>query len=242
MLLACTDNAPTSQTQSVIPTTNPVSWYAGYKLPALLEQNIVLESQADVATLLDKKWYAEFNVKQIDISDKTYTVSSCSDLTKLDTVKLNTLREKENAPFMELLVMCKATKAIVNAKPSQQSFIQHLTFDKTLPNTLPKSIGLIISDVESKRKLQDQTLTSWSDINTISSITDLGQNHSTYVHNDGSQQELELVAKGDFNGDGIEDFLLTSRDSMQGGSYSATRLFLFSKLSNESGITELTNI
>ena len=67
----------------------------------------------------------------------------------------------------------------------------------------------------------------------------LGPFQASYHHHEGGTQELALVAKGDFNGDGIEDMLITSRDSVEGGSYRAIRLFLLTRISASSAITVL---
>jgi len=238
-LIGCSNNEDTNLNQTETSKKKPVSLYTGYKLPSLLEQSSKPVTLSEITTLLDKKWYAEFNVIQVDVEDKTYTLSTCNSLQSINTKKLNTVRENESAPFLDVLVMCKATKLIAKAKASQKSFLESFTLDETLPKNLPASIGMVISDTESKRNAKNTNLKYWYQVNTITNIIKQGQNHVTYILNDGSQQELELVAKGDFNGDSIEDILITSRDTVQGGSYSATRLFLLTKHSVTGDILSL---
>jgi len=141
---------------------------------------------------------------------------------------------------MELVVMCQATRHIVNGKASAQTFLKNFVFDKTLPDKLPKKIAMVTSVTEYARLFNDNNIKYWSQVIKITKIDKKDAGHALY-HNVGGSQELELVAKGDFNGDNIEDILLTSRDSVEGGSYSAIRLFMFTKLSNDGDIILLSN-
>ena len=93
----------------------------------------------------------------------------------------------------------------------------------------------MISESEQARLNKDKSIKYWKDVNKIIKVDELGPFHANYQHS-GGIQELELVAKGDFDGDQIEDMLLTSRDSVKEGSYSAIRLFMITRTSEASAV------
>ncbi len=233
LLFSCSDEKGIQQTAKA--TSLSVRWHSGYKMSDLLAQTVKISNIDDIKVLLDKKWYAEFSVISPASPDKIITLSTCRSYLDNNDKQLNTVRERDNAAFMEIAAMCEATEFIANGKSSKQTFLASLLFDSQLPDKLPAQLALVISEAESTKLLNIKKIKYWSHINKITNIANHNINHATYTH-DGGSQELELVAKGDFNGDGIEDMLLTSRDSVEGGTYSATRLFMFTKLSKDAAI------
>lgn len=233
LLFSCSDEKGIQQAAKA--TSLSVSWYSGYKMPDLLVQSVKITNIDDIKALLAKKWYAEFPAISLVSPDKIITLSSCRTYLDNSGKQLNTVRERDNAAFMEITAMCVATEFIVNGKLSKQTFLSGLLFDNKLPDKLPAQLALVISEAESAKLLNNKKIKYWSHINKITSVSKNSINHATYTHDSGSQ-ELELVAKGDFNADGIEDMLLTSRDSVEGGTYSATRLFVLTKLSKDVAI------
>jgi hypothetical protein len=217
----------------------PVSWYSGYKLPELLAESASIASHSDVGSLLNKTWYAAFQLTDPTEPQTVLSLSSCADYFKHATQPLHTVQERDNAAFMEVVVMCNATKFIAKAIPAKQSFLSNLVFDATLPEKLPAQFAMVISVSERDMQLHDKSLKYWSQVNKITAVETNSPIQVTYRH-DGGAQEVELVAKGDFNADGVEDVMLTSRDSVEDGSYSAIRLFTLTKLANDGDIKILS--
>ena len=103
---------------------------------------------------------------------------------------------------------------------------------------VPATIALVVSPTERARLNADQSRKRWADVTPITQVGTLNPFRANYRHADGAQ-ELALVAKGDFNGDAIEDALMTSRDSVDNGSYGAVRLFLVTRTSATGDVTVL---
>lgn len=227
------------KTESAHPVSQPaaVTISSGYVLPTLLAEPMAKVDATMLPDLLKRKWYAEFNVYEESQPKTTFTLSNCEQYLSHSKQKLWTVVEKENAPFMELAVMCRATQAMLAAKKVEKSFLQDIQFDPTLPDKLPAKFAMVISLAEQQRLAADTSKKLWRDVLKITKTEITGEKHAKYSH-DGGMQELEQVARGDFNGDGIEDMLITSRDSVEGGSYSAIRLFMVTKKS-EAGAVEL---
>jgi len=233
-LTACAEKIPEQHANTL-----PVKVYSGMQLGALLNQAITSNNVADIKTMLKKDWYSAVNVKSLKQPGSTYAIKSCTEYFKLSDKTLTTVRENESSAFTEFALMCEAAKVIIEAKPSKLSFLDDLKFDKQLPNKLPKQIAMVISTTESKKLNANSKLVSWADVNKINKVNIINNVKAIY-HHQGSAQEIELMAKGDFNGDGIEDMLISSRDSVVGGSYSALRVYQVTKLNNQAGL-EVTN-
>ena len=126
---------------------------------------------------------------------------------------------------MEIALLCQATRPIVNAEPASKSGPLKLSFDESLPARPPAAVAMVISTSERNRMLENQAIKTWTQVNQIESVSTDSAYHAKYKHSGGTQ-ELALVASGDFNHDGVEDFLISSRDSVENGSYSAIRMFI----------------
>jgi len=235
-LTACAEKIPKQ-----LANTLPVKVYSGLQLGALLNQAITSNNVADIKTMLNKDWYSAVNVKSLKLPGSTYAIKSCTEYFKLVDKALTTVRENESSAFAEFVLMCQAAKVIIEAKPSKHSFLDDLKFDKKLPNKLPKQIAMVISTTESKRLNENSKLVSWGDVNKINKV-DVINNVKAIYHHQGSTQEIELMAKGDFNNDGIEDMLVSSRDSVVGGSYNALRVYQVTKLNHQAGLEVINEI
>lgn len=239
--IACSEEQTAKSASGIVnasSTAIPVTWYSGYKMPELLEESVTVSGISDIRLLSNKKWYSAFTLTNPAVSTVEFTLDTCADALKHAGDQLETIPARDNSAFHEMQVMCSATKIIADAKPSKQTFWQKLIFDNKLPGMLPAQLAMVISETESLKISNDKKIKFWSQVNNISGVETIDPMHVTYKHEGGSQ-EIELVAKGDFNGDGIEDMLLTSRDSVEGGSYTAIRLFALTKLSEDAEVTML---
>lgn len=214
-----------------------VVWYSGFTLPDLLEQAVKVTSLSDISSLLEQPWYASFNVLS-ENSISPLTLSTCEEYLAISSAPISTVNEHEASAFMEIKAMCRAAQTISNAKPATRSFLSEFRFDEDLPDQLPKSLALFTSVAEGLAQTKNDSLKYWSDVNKIHAVELAGANKALYQHDAGTQQ-IELVAKGDFNSDGIEDLLISSRESVEGGTYNAIRIVGISKLSEGGKFVEL---
>lgn len=200
------------------------TWYTGFTLPEFLAEPNSARSKEDIRHMLSAPWYGEILVTKANAPGESIALSSCAQYLANPAGSLSTLREKDGTPFMALALMCRAAQEIVASQPARHSNIPPQFIDENLPRLLPPQVAMVVSEAEWKRQLADPENRSWADINRIRQSRPLSPDLTMYAHEQGSQ-EIALVARGDFNGDGMEDVLFTSRDQAEGGSYSAVRLF-----------------
>jgi|SRR5690554_3798432 len=113
---------------------------------------------------------------------------------------------------------------------SSASFVRELPFDKKLAQLLPHQIAGVISTEEKKRLDANSEVRVWSDIETIESVNQLEADVFNFK-TAGATHRLKRLALGDVNGDGIEDFMIRDDVTVDEGSYSSSRLFVFTKRS-----------
>jgi len=204
----------------------PVSWYAGFTMPDLLAGDVAVERRDEVSALLGKKWYASIDVINTRSEDES-TFSSCEEYLREATPETRALREYEMNAFVELVVMCRATELLSTAENPGTSYIPEDVLAVSSPDRFPSELAFETSRTESEKNRGDPEVRYWGDINNIDRVDILSATVVDF-YTDSGVQRVELVARGDFNGDGVEDIILTSRDSVDGGSYQHLRLFVLS--------------
>lgn len=246
LLVGVTTTASTKKTEQTKPTEvqqaeSFVSWYGGYRIQLSLAEPMKLTSVKDLAEVMKRKWNAEAKVYNEAAPDKVITLSSCEDYLTQADMRLLTVKEYENIWFTNKTTMCRATQIMLTGARPEKTYLQGLQFDKSLPGKLPVNLAMVTvmsERSEIARIKADKSLKYWQDVERITKVEELGPWHAIY-RDEGGAQELELVAKADFNGDKIEDMLITSRDSVVGGSYKDVRLFLLTKYSETGDVVLL---
>lgn len=208
----------------------PVIWNSGYKMSELLSDPIELKSKSDISSLINKQWYTEFRVTPNGTNtEKEVVIKDCSSYFGMPPNYSRTIEESEMGPYLEVAIMCQATKALSEAQSSQRTYIQTFRLEANITSILPADIAMITSTAEAEKLRTLSKNRHWSDINMPHKVEIISDTKAIY-HHDAGEQELEIVGKGDVNDDGIEDILLTSRDSTNDGSYFSIRLFALTKL------------
>lgn len=233
IILSCSNDSNTSKPEK--PAGIPVTIPDGYRPPLTIKENINITSVNNAANVLALKWDWTATVENSSKPDKYFNISNCTEYFQTTYEKITTIPYSDNTFFMRVAAFCEATRIIANATPSTKTFLDTVNFDKHLPEQLPKQMAQIISTMESKRIMANNNISTWAQVESIIKTEKIGPYHLKY-YNEGGSEELQLLAKGDFNHDGIEDMLLQINDAVEGGSYSATRLFALTRLKPEGKI------
>ena len=205
----------------------PVAWSTGFTMPELLETPIVhLEAHRDLEKLLTAPWYSGITVSQTAVEETTF--SSCNDYFNNAKPSTRTIKDDEMDAYLELTMMCEATRILINAREAKVSYLPYHTLNKEAPRLWPKEVALQISTEEARRAASNQNLITWNDVTPITRYEKKSETKSTYFHQGGSQ-EVEIVGTGDTNNDDVEDLIITVRDHTDEGSYFNIRLFVLSK-------------
>ncbi len=141
----------------------------------------------------------------------------------------------DQAIFDGWMVKCDAVRSLIGATAPKQDFLGDFTLDERGIKALPVGVAFQISR-DDERKVASIKSTGGSLGDYLGSVTlkALGkpEDRRMIVHDDsGASQLLSVLAEGDFDHDGINDLLISSNNSMTGGSYHAAHLYIVSRLS-----------
>jgi len=222
--------------KGILPATDvyPVQWFPDFAMARMLETKVSVHNQQDIKALLDKPWYMPFKLINLQ-TQEVFSADRCSQVMPMVT-QLTTYQSYEFPPFVYLTSMCTAAQAIVKARPAQYSFLSDFALDVDFPLHAPKNLAFVPSGSEWKRILQNKKIVSWADVETATFVSKKDEYQAKYELV-GAFQEFSLIARGDFNFDGIEDLLLYSMNYVVGGSYVSYHLFWLTKTDENSPIT-----
>ena len=141
------------------------------------------------------------------------------------------------AIFQARAVACVAAERVLAGRPFAFDHLGDPVFDAALPDRLPVGVASITSASEYEDALADPALRTWSDYAGPLAFEARDATSGTYREEGGGQtMTIALVARGDFNGDGIGDALLQSHEAAEGGSWRASRLFLVTQRTKDGAV------
>ncbi len=196
-------------------------WSSGFEMTDLLAETITLLSELE--NLLSASWYDVFVVTHTK-TDKNASFSDCATYLSNATTKTRTLQPNDMGPFLEIAAMCRSTEILARAEGFSQSYIPEDFLNQSSIDSFPCAFAIDVSSTESEQHANDPMIKYWGDINKLNTVEVISKERTKFTHSGGNQQ-IDLVGRGDFNGDDIEDLLLASRDFVKGGSYFNMRLF-----------------
>jgi hypothetical protein len=126
---------------------------------------------------------------------------------------------------------CLVLGELQRATPATSSHVAELKWNEHVLPLLPPQLAINISD-EWTRKANEAAARgeSWPDLDKSATAGTDGPDQIV-VQGDGFVERVILWGRGDFNGDGTEDLLVQTLDSLTGGTYRNTRLFILTRKS-----------
>ena len=164
-----------------------------------------------------------------DRNVETTTIANC--VTYLDLTKKG-FQAPKNQDWQYQLSLgaeCNALDLLRTAKPARVTYLKTFRLNKSAVNFLPPRCGPVVSkENATKITAAEERGLSWKQYERITRIQ-VQKTGELEVEGDYWEVVLDLYARGDFNGDGVEDILLRKDDSLRGGSYATTSLLLLTR-------------
>src|ERR1700677_609739 len=127
------------------------------------------------------------------------------------------------------LADCTVLGELRDAKPANRSFLSELKWDEHILQLLPPQLSISVSaEARGRAGVAAERGQSWPDFDTTVNAETEGTDQ-VIVRGNGFVQRLILWGRGDFNGDGLEDLLVQSLDTLTEGTYRNTRLFILTR-------------
>ncbi len=222
-LAAC---APVSQQ----PADEGKYLHAGFVLNEHLASSLPEVTAADLPKMLQAPWRQAFGFG--GLSGEQRQVSSCRAYGDALNAGLRPALEADYTLLAELAVMCRAACAMSDARAARESHIGTLPFNGQLPILLPADLALRASTEDHARFAAAEPEARWAEVASLKSVEIHGPEYAVYRQLSGDQV-VRLVGRGDVDGDGVEDLLLTSKDVGSDGSLLGYRLFTITRFSPE---------
>ncbi|MPW30310.1 ATPase [Agarivorans sp. B2Z047] len=211
----------------------PVYFSEYNKSTSFFMDAMTADTPADFIAMYESNWYFEASLKNNDEDSKN--VSSCSDLVSSIKNGYTSLNSYEYGYIYASNHICKSWLELSKLSSAKKSFLGDVSFDKPFAKKAPPQLALVISN-ETVERLA--TAASWNEMFPVQRVESLSSEQAIF-YSEGSIQKLTLMAKGDYNNDGIEDILLYMENSVEGGSYSSVYAYVLTRLSPNAPYTLL---
>ena len=209
-----------------------LKWFGGLSLGQMLETEIASDSIDNLKKQLTTNWYDSFALYNPSTPTDKKSIKTCTEFFSSAESHLQPVDEKDALPYMELGMMCHAVKTVTMGKNAKRSYIGQFKMDKSIVDTFPPQLANIISTEERKRILSNKKITSLGKAEKVESIQ-IENDKKVTIKEQGGSQEIELLAQGDFNDDGIADLLFLVRNSVDEGTFGSVELFALTKRRDE---------
>jgi len=166
-------------------------------------------------------------------------VSSCAQLQIHLKEGFKAISDADYAFVNAQSTICSMWQQIGKFKPYSQSFMKEVKLNKEFASMVPASFSLQISN---KQIAKAKSAASWNEASKIKKVETKSSHNATFYDDTGSIQRLTLMAKGDYNTDGIEDQLFFVENSVEGGSYSSTKAFIITRLTANGSLSLIKEI
>jgi hypothetical protein len=128
---------------------------------------------------------------------------------------------------------CFALQLLKNARPAHKTFLADLHFTANVGNLLPPDLGMVVSpDEEEEVRAADEKGISWKQYDPELRIQVHGKDEFT-AKGDLWEANVASYARGDFDGNGIEELLLRKDSALLQGTYRDHCLFILTRTSNQ---------
>ncbi|MGR5137618.1 ATPase [Vibrio sp. ED002] len=166
----------------------------------------------------------------------TESVSNCKDLATANSAGFTAAKAYEYGAFKAYLTQCQTWSEMAKLAASKRSYISKFKLDDSFPSLAPSALAFVISN-ESAEKAK--TLSTWDEADHIQRTQVASQLRAEYFDATDGFQVITIVAKGDYNADGIEDIVITKENSVLSGSYSSSHGYVLTRMSEQSLFTVL---
>jgi hypothetical protein len=184
----------------------------------------------DLAGELGAPWSIKITVKQV-VGEKIRDVDSCDSIISAYDDNFEPINSSFHTTFQNALMQCRAISIAVNMKPSNLSYITP-NLDKISVSNFPATLAFIPSKSKKSSIENDISLTNINEVTPLIDFTSQS-NYEVELKIDGGTQTIVVLAKGDVDGDQLEDLLIRVINASEKGSYRATHLFVLTKKENE---------
>ena len=215
-----------------LPASRPVA--ANELYPVWWSPVLELESLHDIDERLARKFKYPFTAyKGRGAERKSAHVDNCNSLKHWWAQGYADAVSSDRLISLYDLVGCRIIELLRRAKPARTSFVRTFMLDTEAVNYLPAMVDLepFTSRVKWQCEANEKGI-PLARASNVSKLKVIGPNEMKF-ESPGMSVGVELMARGDFNGDGLDDLVVRVRVRATGGTWGATRHFLLSRATSQ---------
>jgi hypothetical protein len=199
----------------------PVSWSSELKLPSLAAIDEALAQPVN-------------DMPDVVLEDQSvHAIKTCKDLLAVAKVKFHPSPDNGDAwdSILNNGLRCFALDALKAAKPAAASYLGWFKFSRAGVAKLPAGLTMQFAAADQARVLKaEKACKAWGKYDPSLTLkldgTDQGE-----VRGHGWAGRLTLYARGDLDGDGIEDLMVLREGQVEGGTASSSMIFIITQTS-----------
>ena len=188
-----------------------------------------LERHKEIAAELARVFPADDQVSMRKDEDRQ-VARSCLDLLRLRAAGHEPATALDESPYLDRAVPCTALRALGKARPARVDYLAGFQLTAAARRYLPPDLEHSLSDDDaSKVAAQSKAGKSWLDVNPTSQVQQAdGQ---LTVRDESANVTVRILARGDLDGDGVQDLLVETNDAATEGTYRSARLYVLTRRS-----------
>lgn len=192
-----------------------------------------LDSLDNVEQRLDRRLWKDFDdvfelYRRVSGRRLTAVADSCRSLLKLSAEGFEAPGNNDHQIQLLLVAKCRAIELLGQAKPARRSFVRDFGLDADTLNSMPPPIDGPSCSFVCRQIYANENGISWSAFDSSGRVEVVDEN-TIKILEDGWAREVQLVGRGDVDGDGVEDLMMLVDSWATQGTYGTTRFFLMTR-------------
>lgn len=171
-----------------------------------------------------------YGLELASASGDTESVFNCKDLATASSAGFTAAKAYEYGAYKAYLTQCQTWSEMAKLTASKRSYISKFKLDDSFPSLAPSVLAFVISN-ESAEKAK--TLSTWDEADHIQRTHVSSEVRAEYFDATDGFQVITIVAKGDYNADGIEDIVIEKENSVLSGSYFSSHGYVLTRMSEQ---------
>ncbi|QSQ27252.1 hypothetical protein JY651_21075 [Pyxidicoccus parkwayensis] len=208
-------------------------------------RSLMISTPEEASAALTREWSYTLGLRDGHLPQrKDRDIRRCTQTEGVALGDLDVTATVELYPAQAQLIRCRALKLVTLARPSKISHVRNLFATKELGKVLPAELAPVFTpDEVEERARAGRAGQTWSEVDSkVRFERDPDLEHVIHVTGQDVSGTLELRARGDFNGDGIEDVLLDRSMGPEGGSAVDMATFLMTRTQPGGALTLLERL
>lgn len=167
-------------------------------------------------------------IKEAGGQTQTRRAYTCREFLDLRDQQFSPGDDYQNSREGGFLARCLPLRFLQKAQPSRQSYVRDFRWSTNALAELP--VLFLPVEQETPAQVQARAGKSWKEYEPTARVTKADGNTLEVDVPDAWQCSLEVVARGDFNGDGTEDLLVLGFRQATGGTFKEFPVFVLTRL------------